>query len=45
MVAVVRSPSEWGHSVHFFPVVAGALQARNLRADFMSENFRATRLE
>ena len=28
-------------AVHFFPVVAGALQARNLRADFVIENFRA----
>ncbi len=30
-----------GHAVHFFPIVAGALQARDFRADFIVENFRA----
>ncbi len=31
-----------GHTVHFFPVVTGALQTRNPRADFVVEDFRAT---
>ncbi len=31
-----------GHAVHFFPVVAGALQPRDLGADFIVENFRAS---
>ncbi len=31
-----------GHAVHLFPVVAGALQPRNLGADFIVENFGAT---
>ncbi len=30
-----------GHAMHFFPIVTGALQARNFRADFVVENFRA----
>ena len=30
-----------GHAVHFFPVVTGTLQAGNLRAYFIVENFRA----
>src|SRR5258708_4308804 len=30
-----------GHAVHLFPVVAGALQARNFPAHFIVENFRA----
>src|SRR5260370_42347750 len=29
------------HAMHFFPVVTSALQARDLRADFIVENFRA----
>ena len=31
-----------GHAVHFFPVIARTLQARNFRANFIVENFRTT---
>ncbi len=30
-----------GHAVHFFPVIARTLQARNFRANFIVKNFRA----
>ena len=38
---MVRKPSECATAVDFFPVVAGALQAGNLAANFVVENFSA----